>query len=446
MKHTSGLEQRMATGTCQSNNIEHNKSKETDELDLLKTEMSDVLDPSKIGPAGDPPHAIDLLKTVANNSLQDTTANQMSNGQEKTAEAVKSEIFSNQYEGSSTTQTSNNNNERGFRKSQSLTMLPEVQADDCSTCDQEDSADTLEGLRSTELKHELKKLKEALTRKEEECLNLTHVQLLTGQEVEELTASLFEEANKMVQDANVKRMATEKSLAEANNRIEVLQAEVTALKALVLTSTPSKPNPHLNPQIDKAKKAEVRGHRRSTSHHSFIKEIQMPKFNLSSELRAAAEQPKPPEESEPDLMKDFRLWRGSPDLNASSPFLCHIISEDVLPCLNFANVELSKRVFDGILSNTVSVEPLVSQKMVDCRHCALSEKETACAYCFKLGDLQTPFAISKMVRNRIIAVCDFVTYLRYIMQGLVKSSEKEMFAELLQLRKKMCLARLGLEE
>lgn len=112
MKHTSGLEQRMATGTCQSNNIEHNKSKETDELDLLKTEMSDVLDPSKIGPAGDPPHAIDLLKTVANNSLQDTTANQMSNGQEKTAEAVKSEIFFNQYEGSSTTQTSNNNNER----------------------------------------------------------------------------------------------------------------------------------------------------------------------------------------------------------------------------------------------------------------------------------------------------------------------------------------------
>src|SRR6218665_2171090 len=49
---------------------------------------------------------------------------------------------------------------RGFRKSQSLTMLPEVQVDDCSTCDQEDSADTLEGLRSTELKHELKKLKE----------------------------------------------------------------------------------------------------------------------------------------------------------------------------------------------------------------------------------------------------------------------------------------------
>ena len=29
----------------------------------------------------------------------------------------------------------------------------------------------------------------------------------------------------------------------------MLQAEVTALKTLVITSTPSAPNPHLNPQI-----------------------------------------------------------------------------------------------------------------------------------------------------------------------------------------------------
>lgn len=79
------------------------------------------------------------------------------------------------------------------------------------------------------------------------------------------------------------------------DQIEVLQAEVTALKALVLTSTPSKPNPHLNPQIDKMKKMEVRGHRRSTSHHSFIKEIQLPKFNLHNEVRAV-EPPKPVEE------------------------------------------------------------------------------------------------------------------------------------------------------
>ena len=32
-------------------------------------------------------------------------------------------------------------------------------------------------------------------------------------------------------------------------QVEVLQAEVSALKQLVLTSTPSSPNKHLHPQI-----------------------------------------------------------------------------------------------------------------------------------------------------------------------------------------------------
>lgn len=76
-------------------------------------------------------------------------------------------------------------------------------------------------------------------------------------------------------------------------KIDVLQAEVTALKSLVLTSTPAAPNRHLHPQVrrdvipplilqlqinapnghhaEDAKKKSVfsRGHRRSTSHHQF---------------------------------------------------------------------------------------------------------------------------------------------------------------------------------
>ena len=67
--------------------------------------------------------------------------------------------------------------------------------------------------------------------------------------MQELTASLFTEANKMVGDANEKRMSTEKCLAEATMKIDGLETEVTALKALVLTSTPSQPNRHLHPQL-----------------------------------------------------------------------------------------------------------------------------------------------------------------------------------------------------
>ena len=64
-------------------------------------------------------------------------------------------------------------------------------------------------------------------------------------ELHELTASLFQEAHKMVQEANVRAAASEKSLIEADMKIDGLETEVAALKTLVLTSTPARPNRHL---------------------------------------------------------------------------------------------------------------------------------------------------------------------------------------------------------
>lgn len=62
----------------------------------------------------------------------------------------------------------------------------------------------------------------------------------------------------MVREANEKRAAAEKALNESQMKVDVLTAEVAALKTLVLTSTPSRPNPHLHPQIDvKAGKDEA---------------------------------------------------------------------------------------------------------------------------------------------------------------------------------------------
>ncbi|OPL21145.1 guanine rab-3a nucleotide exchange factor, partial [Mytilus galloprovincialis] len=45
--------------------------------------------------------------------------------------------------------------------------------------------------------------------------------------------------------------------------------------------------------------------------------------------------------------------------------------------------------------------------------------------------------------TKIAAVCDYYTYIRYIQQGLVKNEDKEVFYELVRLRKKMALTRLG---
>jgi hypothetical protein len=54
----------------------------------------------------------------------------------------------------------------------------------------------------------------------------------------------------MVNTAKAETAHFEKLLKEANGKIEVLQAEIKALKELVLTSTPNTPNKHLHPQLN----------------------------------------------------------------------------------------------------------------------------------------------------------------------------------------------------
>lgn len=53
----------------------------------------------------------------------------------------------------------------------------------------------------------------------------------------------------MVHEAKDETAQSNKLLNEANGKIDVLEAEVHALKALVLTSTPSEPNKHLHPHL-----------------------------------------------------------------------------------------------------------------------------------------------------------------------------------------------------
>ena len=99
------------------------------------------------------------------------------------------------------------------------------------------------------LESELGKARTDLKLKDEEILKLSRIRDEVESEMQDLTASLFQEAHRMVQEANVKRASAEKYLAESNMKIDGLETEVAALKTLVLTSTPSQPNRHLHPQL-----------------------------------------------------------------------------------------------------------------------------------------------------------------------------------------------------
>jgi cell division protein FtsB len=96
-----------------------------------------------------------------------------------------------------------------------------------------------------QLIQDILQLKNQLKDKDKIIEELREIRNKLENEMQELSASLFEQAYSMVNTARAEKAQAEKLLKEANGKIEVIQAEVKALKELVITSTPSAPNKHL---------------------------------------------------------------------------------------------------------------------------------------------------------------------------------------------------------
>ncbi|KAM6160191.1 guanine nucleotide exchange factor for Rab-3A isoform 3-T3 [Erethizon dorsatum] len=345
------------------------------------------------------------------------------------------------------------------------------------------------------LREELLRAQKELKLKDAECARLCRVREQLERELEELTASLFEEAHKMVREANTKQAASEKQLKEARGKIDMLQAEVTALKTLVITSTPASPNRELHPQLLSPTKAGPRkGHARHKSTSGALCPAMCPATGQglaqdkegrepglapllslllcvlpSKAAHLTYELARPPLPGEPapaaaaclsfawqvdtTLFAEFQAWRAAPTLDKACPFLDRVHREDVGPCLDFTMRELSALVRGAVEDNTLTIEPVASHTQpttrataVECGHtstCALSGLTSPCRHRIRLGDSKSHYYISPSSRARITAVCNFFTYIRYIQQGLVRQDVEPMFWEVMRLRKEMSLAKLG---
>uniref|UniRef100_A0A673WPP4 RAB3A interacting protein like 1 n=1 Tax=Salmo trutta TaxID=8032 RepID=A0A673WPP4_SALTR len=317
------------------------------------------------------------------------------------------------------------------------------------------------------LREQLDAAQQELKLKDKECERLSQVRDQLEQELEELTASLFEEAHKMVREANVKQAAAEKQLKEAQGKIDVLQAEVSALKTMVLTSTPSSPNRQAHPQLlspgTRSKGASPRhggGHTRNKS-ASWALPL-APGGNLdppSVSLQPVREDKEVGMDNV--LYAEFLTWKDRPSLDRTSAFLGRIYREDIGPCLSFTKSELSQSVQNAVENNSLTIEPVavstlpvVKANAVECggpnvcfsasdRKCALSGLSRSCKHRIKLGDRESYYYISPSSRARITAVCNFFTYIRYIQQGLVRHDAEQMFWEVTRLRREMTVAKLG---
>eukprot|EP00063_Salmo_salar_P006713 XP_013981548.1 PREDICTED: guanine nucleotide exchange factor for Rab-3A-like isoform X6 [Salmo salar] len=347
------------------------------------------------------------------------------------------------------------------------------------------------------LREQLDAAQQELKLKDKECERLSQVRDQLEQELEELTASLFEEAHKMVREANVKQAAAEKQLKEAQGKIDVLQAEVSALKTMVLTSTPSSPNRQAHPQLlspgTRSKGASPRhggGHTRNKS-ASWALPL-APGGNLdppSVSLQPVREDKEPTvpallslilclvpghsisvtyepywaekgegprslsRQMDNVLYAEFLTWKDRPSLDRKSAFLGRIYREDIDPCLSFTESELSQSVQNAVENNSLTIEPVavstlpvVKANAVECggpKKCALSGLSRSCKHRIKLGDRESYYYISPSSRARITAVCNFFTYIRYIQQGLVRHDAEQMFWEVTRRRREMTVAKLG---
>uniref|UniRef100_A0AAQ5X794 RAB3A interacting protein (rabin3)-like 1 n=1 Tax=Amphiprion ocellaris TaxID=80972 RepID=A0AAQ5X794_AMPOC len=276
------------------------------------------------------------------------------------------------------------------------------------------------------LREQLDAAKKELKLKDKECERLSQVRNQLEQELEELTASLFE--------------------------IDVLQAEVTALKTLVLTSTPSSPNRQLHPQLQssgtRGAYKHVGGHVRNKSASGGF-----PTSSGKPEPSPVSVQPKEDREIDSVLFAEFLMWKEHPSLDRSSAFLSRIYSEEIGPCLSFTRSELSQLVQSAVESNSLTIEPvamsalpMVKASAIECggpKKCALSGMSRLCRHRIKLGDKGSYYYISPSSRARITAVCNFFTYIRYIQQGLVRHDAEQMFWEVMRLRREMTVAKLG---
>ncbi|XP_033023480.1 rab-3A-interacting protein-like [Lacerta agilis] len=210
------------------------------------------------------------------------------------------------------------NAEREFLKGATITDSSEGSDDVLGL-----STDSLSRLRSPSvlevrekgykrLKEELAKAQRELKLKDEECEGLSKVRDQLGQELEELTASLFEEAHKMVREANIKQATAEKQLKEVQGKIDVLQAEVELQSS---GKTPFK-----------------KGHARNKSTSSAM--------GVSNQ-DVAMMQPivKDCKEADLALYNEFRSWKDDPTMDRACPFLDKIYQEDIFPCLAFSKSE-----------------------------------------------------------------------------------------------------------
>uniref|UniRef100_A0A1I7TA65 Sec2p domain-containing protein n=1 Tax=Caenorhabditis tropicalis TaxID=1561998 RepID=A0A1I7TA65_9PELO len=297
---------------------------------------------------------------------------------------------------------------------------------------------------------ELRATRMALVEKDKK---MTQIQTTVDEEVQELTEKLFQEAYKMVNSAEERREKAEKLLNESRLEVEVLQAEVRALKELI--SAPGMGKNHFKQTTSPEHKSTLSKLFNSTSSSKKPpkeasekkKASSLPSTSSYSHQNSTEEREQKEadavEEIDPILFSEFESWRDAGHPDTAHPFIDRVMVEEVEPCMLFENSRLASELMTAIRENRVQLEPLNELKP-SVKNCSLTNASRFCPYRVRIGDDAEWHFVSLIARNRIAAVCDFYTCIRYLSQGLIKPGPRDSYFHVVNLRKNMSLAKLGL--
>ncbi|CAF0975820.1 unnamed protein product [Adineta ricciae] len=311
------------------------------------------------------------------------------------------------------------------------------------------------------LLNELQKAKEDLKNKDEEIQRAYEMRQNTDREIEDLTASLFESAHSMVEQAKHAQANTEQKLRTANQTIEALVVENTQLKKTVSelkeiinncrssSSFTARSIPATSvlssTEQQQASQSSIRQIVREKLHKRSSSDLQQSFSSMDISLRTDNNVDDWPMVDNV-LLREFARWEENPSIGQDlSAFMHRVYNEDISPCLTFPNSDLSSRILTAIEQNDVTMETChvrtIDENM---KICSLTGDLCQCNYRVRLGENGEWYPISRLSRNRIAAVCDFFTFIRHVQSGLVKSDTRSRYNKIIELRKQMAFARLGL--
>ncbi|KAJ1941910.1 hypothetical protein EC988_006633 [Linderina pennispora] len=161
----------------------------------------------------------------------------------------------------------------------------------------------------------------------------------------------------------------------------------------------------------------------------------------------------------------------------NTAFMKHVVSEDIEPCLRFGPHPRisSHNVLEAIVSNKLQVEEMTPQVAAEMRRqqlavektnsnrqamlwerfrgtvavnphgCQACGREAQCTYRFSMGQRDVEWIqVDSYCRDRLVAVCEFYGFVRYLRQGIYASrSIMDMYQETIHRRLCMFYARVG---